>query len=190
MDNQQTKNRLGSHILHTLQLCGSKSCGHLFAAGQCALTFEEILFFGTGLKQVPPLGFSPSPTIEFLHNAEGNGNQSTFPKANTCSCCLQLPVVHTSYAEFVDAVVFAIKNSQGFGYAWLSVSFPWWHILAISMICWKFWTFPCFSDEWSLCLWFFFTFLSVVQWCCCYLSLSVTCCSCYVMPYFKEWYPS
>ena len=44
-------------------------------------------------------------------------------KGNTCSCCLRLPVVHSSYAEFVDAVVFAIKNSQGFGYAWLQV-FP------------------------------------------------------------------
>jgi len=86
-------------------------------AGLCTLSFEEVLFFATGLKQIPPLGFNPSPTIAFLHDREEDGQQSTFPKANTCSCCLQLPVVQASYDSFVEALVFGIKNSQGFGYA-------------------------------------------------------------------------
>ena len=90
---------------------------YMCAAEQSALTFEEILFFSTGVKQVPPLGFNPSPTIQFLHAGDCDGQQSSFPKANTCSCCLQLPVMQSSYSAFVEAVVFAIKNSQGFGYA-------------------------------------------------------------------------
>jgi len=89
----------------------------IFLDEQCGLTFEEILFFSTGVKQVPPLGFSPTPAIEFLHETEDDGQQSSFPKASTCSCCLQLPVVQSTYADFVTAVVFGITNSQGFGYA-------------------------------------------------------------------------
>ena len=89
----------------------------VFVAGQCTLTFEEILFFSTGLKQVPPLGFSPSPTVQFLHDTEQDGQQSSFLKANTCSCCLQLAVVQLSHDAFVEAFVFGVKNSQGFGYA-------------------------------------------------------------------------
>ena len=62
-------------------------CNVLFVARQC---MQELIFFSTGLKQVPHLGFTPSPTISFLHNTEEDGRQSRFPKANTCSCCLQL----------------------------------------------------------------------------------------------------
>jgi len=42
---------------------------------------------------------------------------STFPKANTCTCCLMLPVGHMSYALFEDAIIFGIRNAHGFGYA-------------------------------------------------------------------------
>jgi len=89
----------------------------LLVAGLCVLSFEELLFFATGLKQVPPLGFNPSPTISFLHDTEDGGQQSSFPKANMCSCCLQLPAVQSSYDTFVKAVIFGIKNSQDFAYA-------------------------------------------------------------------------
>jgi len=83
----------------------------------CMLTFEDIMFFSTGVKHIPPLGFTPSPSIKFLHDSEGDGQRSSFPKANTCSCCLQLPVVHATFNAFVEAMVFGIRNSQGFGYA-------------------------------------------------------------------------
>ena len=46
-------------------------------------------FFSTGCKDVPPLGLDMS--LAFLHNPEGNGLLSKFPKANTCSCKLSLP---------------------------------------------------------------------------------------------------
>jgi len=82
-----------------------------------SISLAEILFFATGVKCIPPVGFSPSPSLTFLHDREVDGTLSAFPKANTCSCCLELPVAHRSYAAFTDAVVFGIKNAHGFGYA-------------------------------------------------------------------------
>jgi len=90
-----------------------------FVAGQLALTLEEILFFSTGVKCVPPAGLSPQPSIGFLHDAElnGNGDKSKYPKGNTCACRVMLPVTHDTYQAFTEAVIFGIKNSHGFGYA-------------------------------------------------------------------------
>jgi len=69
------------------------------------------------VRRIPPAGLHPSPSIAFLHECEQDGQQSAFPKAHTCSCCLLLPVKHASYDAFVQAFAFGIKNSHGFGYA-------------------------------------------------------------------------
>jgi hypothetical protein len=53
-------------------------------------------------------------SLAFLHKPEGNGLLSKFPKANTCSCKLSLPTVHTTYDEFKDAITFALLNTKGF----------------------------------------------------------------------------
>ncbi len=70
-------------------------------------SFEEILAFSTGSSKVPPLGFIPKPSIEFLH-----ASQSKFPQSNTCGCVLKL---HTNYETFKHDVDLALKNCQGFG---------------------------------------------------------------------------
>jgi len=85
--------------------------------GQCQISLEDLLFFVTGVRAIPPLGFNPQPTVSFLHEPEINDQLSAFPKANTCLCALQLPVLHSSYANFIDNFLFAVRNSQGFGYA-------------------------------------------------------------------------
>ena len=76
------------------------------------VSFRDIMFFSTGCKDVPPLGLDMS--LAFLHKPEGNGLLSKFPKANTCSCKLSLPTVHTTYDEFKDAITFALLNTKGF----------------------------------------------------------------------------
>ncbi|XP_076126782.1 G2/M phase-specific E3 ubiquitin-protein ligase-like [Alosa pseudoharengus] len=69
----------------------------------------DILVFATGSNDVPPVGFSPSPSVEFLH--DGNGR---FPIANTCINCLRLPI-HNTYTDFRTNIEFALTNTQGFG---------------------------------------------------------------------------
>ena len=66
--------------------------------GECNLLLSEILFFITGCRDIPPLGFYSHPLIEFLHEPEADGKQSQLPKANTCVNVVHLPVVHTSYS--------------------------------------------------------------------------------------------
>jgi len=73
---------------------------------------EEILYFATGCRAFPPIGFTPTPKVCFLHD-----DLSRFPKANTCENKLHLPVVHDCYESFADDMSFAIKNTGGFGYA-------------------------------------------------------------------------
>ncbi|XP_016086209.1 G2/M phase-specific E3 ubiquitin-protein ligase-like [Sinocyclocheilus grahami] len=76
---------------------------------------EKILAFATGASCVPPVGFSPQPTIEFLHKEDSESAViSTFPMANTCINCLKLPF-HTKYGEFKSSMDFAFANTHGFG---------------------------------------------------------------------------
>ena len=77
------------------------------------LKLKDILMFVIGCFEFPPLGLEI--TISFLHNEK----ECRFPKANTCSCVLRLPVFHSTYmyASFKDDMTFAILNTKGFGYA-------------------------------------------------------------------------
>ena len=73
-------------------------------------SFGDILAFSTGASKVPPLGFIPKPSIEFLH-----GSESRFPQANICGCVLKLPTMHSSYEAFKYNMDFAFRNCHGFG---------------------------------------------------------------------------
>ncbi|XP_028249218.1 uncharacterized protein LOC114442703 isoform X1 [Parambassis ranga] len=77
---------------------------------------ETILAFATGASAVPPIGFSPQPSIEFLHQEHDGGNPFKLPIANTCINCLKLPL-HTSYDDFQENMDFALGNTHGFGIA-------------------------------------------------------------------------
>ena len=76
------------------------------------VSLRDIMFFSTGCKDIPPLGLEM--TVGFLHEPESNGLLSKYPKANTCSCKLSLPTVHTTYDDFKDAMTFALLNTKGF----------------------------------------------------------------------------
>ncbi|CAI5673965.1 unnamed protein product [Oreochromis niloticus] len=75
-----------------------------------------ILAFATGANTVPPIGFSPQPSIEFLHQEPDAQTMSKLPIANTCINCLKLPL-HTSYKDFQENMDFALGNTHGFGIA-------------------------------------------------------------------------
>ncbi|XP_041833621.1 uncharacterized protein LOC121634773 [Melanotaenia boesemani] len=73
-----------------------------------------ILAFATGANTVPPIGFSPQPSIEFLHQEDYSGTTAKLPIANTCINCLKLPL-HTAYTDFKENMDFALGNTHGFG---------------------------------------------------------------------------
>ncbi|KAI4824302.1 hypothetical protein KUCAC02_012825 [Chaenocephalus aceratus] len=77
---------------------------------------RTILAFATGANTVPPIGFDPPPSIEFLHQNDDSGTTSKLPIANTCINCLKLPL-HSSYIDFQENMDFALGNTQGFGIA-------------------------------------------------------------------------
>jgi len=84
----------------------------LCAASSKSVSFDSILFFATGLRNIPPCGLDLQPSLEFQH-----GSGSLYPKANTCSCVLSLPTLSTSFEMFVQDMNFGIQNGQGFGFA-------------------------------------------------------------------------
>ncbi|KAL7394479.1 hypothetical protein ABVT39_026611 [Epinephelus coioides] len=45
---------------------------------------EKILAFATGASVVPPIGFSPTPSVQFIHKGDDGFSTSMFPLANTC----------------------------------------------------------------------------------------------------------
>ena len=61
------------------------------------ITFSDILFFVSGVREVPPGGIELH--VGFLHAPEQRGGKSKFPKANACARELLLPVVHQTHDE-------------------------------------------------------------------------------------------
>ncbi|KAK2814699.1 hypothetical protein Q5P01_000632 [Channa striata] len=73
----------------------------------------KILAFATGASVIPPVGFSPQPLVEFLHD-QSLSPKLCLPMANTCINCLKLPLLD-KYERFRESMDFALGNTQGFG---------------------------------------------------------------------------
>ncbi|XP_051814807.1 G2/M phase-specific E3 ubiquitin-protein ligase-like [Acanthochromis polyacanthus] len=73
----------------------------------------KILAFATGASVIPPVGFSPLPSVDFLHDQSISPGRH-LPMANTCINCLKLPLLDT-YEDFRESMDFALSNTQGFG---------------------------------------------------------------------------
>uniref|UniRef100_A0A8D0A291 HECT domain-containing protein n=1 Tax=Sander lucioperca TaxID=283035 RepID=A0A8D0A291_SANLU len=73
----------------------------------------QLLVFATGANAIPPLGFSPQPSVDFLHELPLRQGRH-LPTANTCINCLRLPVLK-KFEDFKETMEFALKNTQGFG---------------------------------------------------------------------------
>ena len=85
--------------------------------GETMVTLSDVLFFTSGLKQLPPMRLGWDLSLGFLHDPDNANNLSPYPKANTCGPVVQLRIVHKSYDAFIDAMNFAIGNSKGFGFS-------------------------------------------------------------------------
>ena len=84
--------------------------------GETMVISSDVLFFTSGLKQLPPMRLGWVLSLGFLHDPDKDNNLSPHPKANTCGPLLQLPTVHKSYEAYKDAMNFAIGNSKRFGF--------------------------------------------------------------------------
>lgn len=80
-----------------------------YPTGENTVSLADILIFFTGCDNVPALGLSPKPSLEFI-------NYSRFPQAITCENILRIPV-HADYTAFKSDMDFAIRNPPGFGRA-------------------------------------------------------------------------
>lgn len=77
--------------------------------GDAQASLSDVLIFGTGASSPPPLGFESNPELKFI--------DGDFPKANTCTGTLYIPLDHKEYDKFKETMDFAILNSPCFGYA-------------------------------------------------------------------------
>ncbi|XP_034550588.1 G2/M phase-specific E3 ubiquitin-protein ligase-like [Notolabrus celidotus] len=79
--------------------------------GVFEITMEQILVFASGADRVPALGFSPHPTLTFIHETGRN-----YPEANTCLVNLKLPI-HDTYVQFTKFMCEGIIQAPTFGLA-------------------------------------------------------------------------
>ncbi|XP_044175097.1 G2/M phase-specific E3 ubiquitin-protein ligase-like isoform X2 [Acropora millepora] len=75
-------------------------------------TLEKILVFATGADSIPPMGFLPSPTVQFWDNIH--------PRSNACANVMVLPLhlqdgLSLSYEKFRDLMDRGILNAPCFG---------------------------------------------------------------------------
>ena len=83
-----------------------------------SVQLSPIRMFVTGCSELPPLNFTPMPTLHLLHEMEMDGQHSSkYSTASTCDCTLHLPVCHNDFKDFCKAMTFAIMNTQDFGFA-------------------------------------------------------------------------
>ena len=69
------------------------------------ITLEDFLFFCTGARSEPPLGFPNQPVITFC--------EGKLITASTCTLVARLPLEHTTFADFK---AFAILSIGGLGF--------------------------------------------------------------------------
>lgn len=63
----------------------------------------------SGCSSVPPIGFSSTPKVTFIHN---DGRLCT---ASTCDLIIRLPTVHEVYSDFKEAITLSLIGNDGLG---------------------------------------------------------------------------
>lgn len=95
---------------------------HLFfftlyvAIPECDLTLAHLLKFVTGVKKIPPLGFSKKIDVHFRHGCQDQCKCR--PSASTCFLYVRLPVHYQTSEDITFAWLSALKDCQGFGQVW------------------------------------------------------------------------
>ncbi|XP_042302084.1 G2/M phase-specific E3 ubiquitin-protein ligase [Sceloporus undulatus] len=70
--------------------------------GESAVTLEDILVFATGIRNIPPIGFDPEPSVKFLH--------IKYPIGKRHCNCVELPLTK-SYDQFKRTLDFSIRTT-------------------------------------------------------------------------------
>ena len=77
--------------------------------GEVNCQLEDLVIFFSGADRPPPLGFPTQPDLEFLDQ------NAILPTASTCSLVIRLPICHSNYDDFKDAMILALQGNHGFG---------------------------------------------------------------------------
>ena len=64
----------------------------------------ELLSFMTGKNNLPALGFSQQPKVEFLHEGDTDEFTRGLPKAHACFNVLKLPVTHKTTKGLLEVL--------------------------------------------------------------------------------------
>lgn len=76
------------------------------------VNLKHVLPFVTGAEDIPAIGFTPRPTIQFLHDSLPRRKMSS----NTCANILTIPEAGMfDLTKFEDEFTFCMMNSPGFG---------------------------------------------------------------------------
>lgn len=75
---------------------------------ESAVPLECILQFFSGARQIPPLGFSAEPELNFNFN-------NRYPTASTCAVQLTLPTAYSTYDIFKSMLTTGFLCHGGFG---------------------------------------------------------------------------
>ena len=98
-------------ILHYLFISAEAESGVL----------EKTLRYATGLRELPPLGINPRPSLAFRHRdyLDPEDASKEYPIANTCANVLHLPII-SRYDTFKERVLAALTVVV-FTNEWLSL---------------------------------------------------------------------
>ena len=77
------------------------------------VSLSSLLMFWTGADAVPPGGFDRPLTVAFFTREEGE--ERRLPSSSTCGLVLMLPRGMSDPDKFKEDIVFALKNTCGFG---------------------------------------------------------------------------
>ena len=71
------------------------------------ITLEDVLAFTTAASRVPPMGFNSLVKVFFI--------DELFPRSNSCSLHLYLPLKWNDYSEFKSNMIEGIVSGYDFG---------------------------------------------------------------------------
>ncbi len=99
---------MSAQVSIVLILCYCNST-YLLLDENIGCSLSELLIFFTACDRIPPLQFESTSVLTFLHKG------AKLPTSSTCDCHLRLPATYTTYNDFKEAMVLAIKCNDGFG---------------------------------------------------------------------------
>ena len=105
-----------------IYLCIDLVFHYLFISAEAESgVLEKTLRYATGLRELPPLGINPRPSLAFRHPDyfESEDASKEYPIANTCANVLHLPII-SRYDTFKERVLAALTVVV-FTNEWLSL---------------------------------------------------------------------